>query len=223
MKNEQIYIENLRKSVIDRISDAINEESIDQIVNLVKSRIDDKTKFHSYYLEIVDKEEYFLDAGNFFRTFKNEYSLQGIDNNFLDNLEKHKEDILKYIHDDKLVQLYFDFFKKAELKQKGGTVSKELGSFFSKLVHTFRPKDYCALDNPIKNEYFKLQNESFFISFLVISAAYKQWANDNRGIIQEIRNKIKQADKKDIIKPERLTDLKLLDLIFWSKANLKKE
>jgi hypothetical protein len=36
-------------------------------------------------------------------------------------------------------------------------------------------------------------------------------------------NLIEHLDKDKIIKYEQLTNLKLLDLIFWSKANLQKK
>ena len=146
------------------------------------------------------------------------YALQGIDNKYLDRLEANKRDILKQIRADNLTQLYFEVFNKAIIKHGESFVEKDLGSFFAKLVHTFRPKDYCALDNPIKN-YFGLKKESFFISFLIISSEYKHWAIDNKIFMQTIKDKFRRADLNQIINHNQLTDLKLLDLIFWSKAN----
>ena len=49
--------------------------------------------------------------------------------------------------------------------------------------------------------------------------AYKEWAFDNKELLQSIREKFKQADIIQKIKHDKLTDMKLLDLIFWSKAN----
>lgn len=220
--NEQKYINILKKTVYDRISTDINEKTIDQIVNtdLAKSHLDDKVSasFQNYYFRTLNNEKVFADSTDFFRQFKKHYSLQGIDNNFLDKLEKLKKEILKNIRADKLAQLYFDTFNKAEIKHGNGIKEKDLGSFFAKLVHTFQPDEYCALDNPIKN-YFGLKKESFFIAFFIISVEYKHWATDNKHLIKQLRDKFKQADKKGIIKHDQLTDLKLLDLIFWSKAN----
>ncbi len=146
------------------------------------------------------------------------YSLQGIDNNFLDKLEILKKEILNNICNDNLAQLYFDTFNKAEIKHGVGIIEKDLGSFFAKLVHTFRPEEYCALDNPIKN-FFGLKKESFFISFFIISSEYKHWATDNNQIIKTLKVEFKKADKIGVLKHDKLTDMKLLDLIFWSKAN----
>ncbi len=146
------------------------------------------------------------------------YALQGIDNEFLERLEKKKEKMLSQIYNNDLSQLYFSTFNKARIKHGNGFKEKNLGSFFTKFVHTFQPNTYCALDNPIK-EYFGLKNESFFISFLIISAAYKKWVTENRKIILSIREQFKKSDKQQIINHKKLTDLKLLDLIFWSKAN----
>ena len=114
--------------------------------------------------------------------------------------------------------MYFDTFNKAEIKHGDGIKEKDLGSFFAKLVHTFRPSDYCALDNPIKN-YFGLKKESFFIALFIISNVYKKWATDNKQLLNNLKDIFKNADKKAVLKHDQLTDLKLLDLIFWSKAN----
>lgn len=220
--NEQKYISTLKQTVYDRISADINEKTIDEIVktDLVKSHLDDKVSagFQDYYFLTLDNEKLYNSSTDFFRQFKKRYSLQGIDNNYLDKLEGLKKEILKNIRADKLAQLYFDTFNKAIIKHGKDFKEKDLGSFFAKLVHTFRPDEYCALDNPIKN-YFGLKKESFFISFIIISVEYKHWATDNKKLLKIIRKKFKQADKKGILQHDKLTDLKLLDLIFWSKAN----
>jgi len=220
-ENEQKYISILKQSVYDRISTDINATTIDQIVktDLVKSHLDDKgsASFQDYYFSTLDNEQLYYQQTDFFRKFKKQYSLQGIDNNFLDKLEGLKKEILKNIRADKLAQLYFETFNKAEIKHGNGIKEKDLGSFFAKLVHTFRPDDYCALDNPIKN-YFGLKKESFFISFFIISVEYRHWATDNKKLINTIKEKFKQEDKKEVLKHEQFTDLKLLDLIFLSKS-----
>src|SRR5690606_31504835 len=206
----------------DCISADINEKTIDEIVktDLVKSHLDDKVSagFQDYYFLTLDNEELYYSSTDFFRQFKKRYSLQGIDNNYLNKLEGLKKEILKNIRADKLAQLYFDTFNKAVIKHGKDFKEKDLGSFFAKLVHTFRPDEYCALDNPIKN-YFGLKKESFIISFFIISVECKHWATDNKKLIKIIREKYKQTDKKGILQHDKLTDLKLLDLIFWSKAN----
>jgi hypothetical protein len=220
--NEKKYISTLKQTVYDRISADINEKTVDEIVkiDLVKSHLDDKVSvgFQDYYFLTLDNEKLYFSSTDFFRQFKKRYSLQGIDNNYLDKLEGLKKEILKNIRADKLAQLYFDTFNKAVIKHGKDFKEKDLGSFFAKLVHTFRPDEYCALDNPIKN-YFGLKKESFFISFFIISVEYKHWATDNKKLLKVIREKFKQADKKGILQHDKLTDLKLLDLIFWSKAN----
>ena len=220
--NEQKYISTLKQTVYDLISADINEKTIDEIVktDLVKSHLDDKVSagFQEYYFLTLNNEELYNSSTDFFRQFKKRYSLQGIDNNYLDKLEGLKKEILNNIRTDNLAQLYFDTFNKAIIKHGKVFKEKDLGSFFAKLVHTFRPDEYCALDNPIKN-YFGLKKESFFISFLIISIEYKHWANDNKHLLKIIRERFKQKDKKGILQHDKLTDLKLLDLIFWSKAN----
>jgi hypothetical protein len=222
--NTNNYIHYLEDNIYRVISINVNIDNIDQIVekDIYSSHVLEpkSAKFQKYYFSTVNNEQYYYSSSEFFRVFKKQYSLQGIDNSFLDQLEHDKWEILNLIHTDKLSDLYFNVFRKAKVKYKATYKEKDLASFFTKLVHTFRPSDYCALDNPIK-EYFKLSKESFFISFFIISSAYKNWASNNNKLLGEIKDKLKLFDKFEVIKQDKLTDLKLLDLIFWSKANRK--
>lgn len=174
--------------------------------------------FQTYYFSILKNEKLLLSSRTFFRDFKTRYSLQGIDNDYLDYLSKNSRIILSHIKNDALADLYFDYFAKASIKHKETRNPRDLGSFFAKLVHTFRPSDYCALDNPIKN-FFGLKKESFFISFNLISFAYKSWAAENNETIRELRKGFKFIDTENIIKHNSITDLKLIDLVYWTKAN----
>ena len=215
------YINKLKDNVYKTISVDINENTIDQIVKEDLSfHLTDKksVSFQDFYFQTLSNENLFFNTTDFFRQFKKQYSLQGIDNGFLDELESRKREIINIIRADKLTQLYFDTFKKAKVKYNGTTKEKELGSFFAKLVHTFRPEECCALDNPIKN-YFGLGKESFFISFFIISVVYKNWATDNKKIIDRIRTDFQEIDKNNKIQHSNITDFKLLDLIFWTKAD----
>jgi hypothetical protein len=224
MKNTIQYIEKLGQVVYQKISVEINENSRPESFDdcFVFHISDTKSaNFQRYYFQTIKNEELFLNSADFFRQFKTQYSLQGIDNNFLDKLEKDKTQILELIRENKLSQLYYDFFYKAKLKHGDGFKEKDLGSFFAKLVHTFNPDNYCALDNPIK-DYFGLSKESFFISFQIISKNYAYWGNQHLSIVNELKKRLKKIDRQNIINQEKLTDLKLLDLIFWSKANKPK-
>lgn len=218
---EASYINYLKESVYRQIQQEIQLSTIDEILNkyLVKNIANTKSrKFQIYYFETINNEELYLKSNNFFRLFKSQYSLQGIDNDFLDRLENMKIDILALIRQNNIEKLYFDNFRSAVLKRKDKLQPADLTSFFAKLVHTFNPQFYCALDNPIKN-HFKLSKESFYLSFLIISSQYKKWCDENQPLIQIIRAELKKLDSENIINFEKLTDLKLLDLIFWSKAN----
>ena len=150
-----------------------------------------------------------------------QYALQGIDRAYLDRLETDKEIILHLIDNDNLADMYFRYFAGAQLQHKKGAVTRNLVSFFSKLVHTFAPEKYCALDNPIK-QYLKLGNESFYIAFFVVSHAYREWASENPELIQQIRRQLEQH-KTGCEFSAKMTNLKLLDLIFWYQANIAKQ
>lgn len=209
------YINYLKKAVYNQISDEVQLSNVEEIVNqfLVKHLVDRRSaKFQLYYFQTILNEEFYLN-NNFFKQFKFQYSLQGIDNEFLSRLEERKQDLLELIREDEIEKLYLENFRAAVLKRKGKIQYSDLTSFFSKFVHTFNPEKYCALDNPIRN-HFKLGKESFYLSFLIISSQYKKWCEENQPIIEAIKTEFKSIDSENIINFERLTDLKLLDLIF---------
>lgn len=212
------HIERVRQ----QISSDINNKTVDNVVRtFLAFHLADKnsSSFQDYYFLTLTNENYFLASPTFFQEFKQKYSLQGIDSGYLGRLESDKHNILSLLRTNKLADLYFDYFAKAQIKHGATTISKDLGSFFAKLVHTFKPDDYCALDNPIKN-YFGLQRESFFIAFSIISSAYKLWAVDNKKLLADMKKQFENIDNKHLIRHDRVTDLKLLDLIYWSKANI---
>jgi len=215
------YNNKLIKSVYRKISDDINNDTINFVINhdLMFHLTDTRSaRFQMYYFRTIANESYFNKTNSFFRDFKSQYSLQGIDNNFLNQLEGRKIEILQAIHNEELVKLYFETFRKAKIKYKNVTKEKDLGSFFAKLVHTFNPEKYCALDNPIKN-YLGLGKDSFFIAFIVISQAYREWSDNNKDLIDKIRKGLIIIDKSNKLPNDKITNLKLLDLIFWTKAD----
>lgn len=174
--------------------------------------------FQKYYFSTIQNHSAFLAQPDFFHEFKHQYSLQGIDGSYLDHLESHKSRMLQLLISGDVLSLYLEFFDKAPLKHKGKVVRKTLGSFFAKLVHTFMPDRYCALDNPIK-ENLGLKDESFFMAFMIISQGYCKWASMNPGLMQHIRGEL---EKDDIGRQysSKMTNLKLLDMIFWHRANV---
>lgn len=173
--------------------------------------------FQDYYMRILENREVFLATPDFFTTFKRRYSLQAIDREYLVNLEGKKEVLLEYLDADDLNGLYFGYFANADLRHKGESVRRNLGSFFAKFVHTFKPTEYCALDNPIKN-LLGLEKESFFMAFLAISSAYRSWVTTSPSTLAAIRA-LTSKDKEIDRYVSRMSDLKVIDLIFWQRAN----
>jgi hypothetical protein len=179
----------------------------------------DSLKFQNYYVETVQDRNAYLSSNGFFLRFKKMYALQGIDKEYLNNLESEKESILDALEADELTALYLKYFAQASIRHGTTQRMKNLGSFFAKLTHTFRPSDYCALDNPIKR-HFGLGNEGFYLSFIAISNAYKLWLQHNVKATADIRQQL-QVHPVGQTYSTKMTDLKLLDLIFWLRANKK--
>lgn len=214
------YLEISKQNVKRKISEILTDQKIEEIANAAfdfhfKDPI--SRAFQEYYCKIVSNREDFLSNPNFFHEFKQKYSLQGIDGEHLAQLEQEKKKILQLIADDDLPKLYYDFFADVSLKHAKGVVKRTLASFFAKFAHTFSPNKYCALDNPIK-DYLGLRREGFYIAFVVISQAYKEWASENPRLMRQIRMEL-ENNKIGKSFSDKMTDLKLLDLIFWYQAN----
>jgi len=79
------------------------------------------------------------------------------------------------------------------------------------------PDEFCALDNPIKN-HFGLGGESFYIAFIIVSNAYREWVSENSNLMQQIRLEL-ERNKAGQPFSTKMTDIKLLDLIFWYQVN----
>ncbi len=216
------YLEELKDRVKGRISNLLTDKVVTEVARTSFEGYFSNTKssaFHIYYSNTISDKELFLSDANFFGRFKQQYSLQGIDSSYLKLLEDNKPEILELIESGQLATLYFKFFANAQIKHGEEIKQKSLGSFFAKLVHTLAPGDFCALDNPIK-DYFGLKKESFYVAFVVISQAYKEWSMDNNDIMSKIKLELESFVKGKTFNSD-MTDLKLLDLIFWGQANAK--
>jgi len=208
MKLEESYIDDLVSRVIEITEEyfqSVNHD-VEFIVNHhISKRINNKNgkqfiSFQNYYFETLNNDKAY--NKDFLRNFKKMYSLQGLLHIHIDEL--YNEPIIDLIRNEKLTELYSKMTKY-----------KHYGSFFTKLVHTFNPENYCPIDNPIR-DYFKLGHESFFITLIVISRAYKGWANNNRDFMNELRDAITDIFKKNEIdlKNNRISDMKILNLVF---------
>lgn len=214
------HIKRLKQGARRKIAEALSGDVIEVVArHAFAFHFSDRKSlaFQEYYGRVTGNREAFLKMPGFFREFKAQYSLQGIDNDCLDRFEKKKRAMLELIETDRLAELYDRHFTDVKVKHGAGTSRKNLGSFFAKLVHTFKPDMYCALDNPIKDA-LGLKNESFYIAFLVVSAAYREWARENPGLMRRIRAELERNETGRAHSPA-MTDLKLLDLVFWHLAN----
>lgn len=208
------YLEFHKNRVKNLITDSLSSKNRGKLFHTIKKRFKEAKSFHAYYSKTISNKENFLSDQSFFRQFKQQYSLQGIDRAYLKRLEENKTEILSLIENDDLVTLYFKFFYNVKIKHGDTTVLRNLSSFFAKLAHTLAPNKYCALDNPIK-QYFRLEKESFYIAFIVINKAYQEWAEENPIDMEEIKSGIESFVKTN------MTNLKILDFIFWYIANPK--
>jgi hypothetical protein len=146
------------------------------------------------------------------------YSLQGIDNSFLDQLEKEKINIHESFKKGQYFEIYQKHFYIAKIKYGKSYKEKELGSFYSKLLSTLGPDEFTALDQPVKN-YLGLGKESFIVAYSIINDCYRSTVAEKKIFFSEIRKRWKLKNTKNKTRIDNISDLKLIDLIMWYKAN----
>lgn len=84
------YLELSKQNVKRKISGILSEQKIKEVADAAfdfhfKDR--KSLAFQEYYRKTISNREAFLFTPNYFRVFKQKYSLQGIDGNYLDRLE----------------------------------------------------------------------------------------------------------------------------------------
>ena len=216
MEKVKSYEEFLIENVFEQVKNEKElKKSAKQIVDKhYTERLSDGSNFRSF------QKYYFEHLGNItdFSKFKAAYSLQGNSKSDLEYLDSNKEKIKSLIVQGKLPEVYFSFFDNMNDSKKS------YGSFFTKVVHAYRPKEYSPIDTPMKVGYFdNLKNESYFTSMVVISAAFRKWADENRAKMEEMKKLLVAATPKEFgATVEKTTDIKVMNVIFWSIANLPK-
>ena len=214
------HAERLKQNASRKITEALGADVIETAAgHAFEFHFSDRKSlaFQKYYRGITCNREAYLKTTGFFREFRSQYSLLGIDIDCLERYEKKKPAMLDLIEADQLAELYDRHFTDVEIKKGDGIVRKDLGSFFAKFVHTFRPDRYCALDNPIKTA-LGLGHESFYVATMVVSDTYTEWVRENSGLMQRIRAELDRNETGRAYS-SCMKDLKLLDLVFWHRAN----
>lgn len=215
------YYQARQRQLFIKIDEIINPQTLEAIAQnifannyLIKRGL---IRGHRYYLEVTGQIRRIKRQPRFMHTFKRRYGLQYIDTGCLDYLEANKKYIINNVV-KRPFKVYSTFFAQACVIQNGEEKRKKLTSFFTKLAHTVSPSHFSALDNPIR-KYFKIDNESFFVSYALLNDTYSQWISKRKGVIKKLRNLISDHDNDNLLRVYDLEALKILDMIFWFKAN----
>ena len=227
--------------LVDGVHDKINEFFLsDTIENIIQNNIMiphfyDKGMFnyHKYYFNAIWNDAWFSEKENFFREFAQKNKIKGLSNDFFDRLEKNRKEILTDLRNWEDMKVYTRYFCCLDESQ---VFQNNCNSLFSKLVHMVWPDYFCMLDNKIKT-YFGLENESFNIAFCAISEAYHAWWDNylenhdimntiGRYIIDNVKNLpiywSWKEDNDNRNKKKRLTEMKILDMIFYAESRKTK-
>lgn len=193
---------NFVRKQIEEDFKTLNEQKLE--IFFEKFQEDKRTlSFLEYYnRSVLDKEK--IDFGE----FKRQWAIQGMTkevfNFFNDNFDELKQEV----ENEKDIKKFF--------KKYCCAVRKE-ASFCSKLFHTFLPREFPPVDNPIKKK-FHLQKEEFIESVLIIKHSYELFVKENQDMILLIR-KLLSKPKFAYLRVNELSDIRILDMYYWFKEN----
>ena len=202
MNNEFKLKANFVKVQIEKDFSAFDKSELEQFFK--KFEKDNRTcSFLKYYNKtVLDKEK--INFGE----FKRQWAIQGMTrkvfDSFTNNFDKRKEEIKK----EKDIKMFF--------KKYCCTVRRE-GSFCSKLFHTILPDEFPPVDRAIKTK-FRLQNEEFIKSVLIIKQGYGLFIKENQDKIDLFR-KLLSKPKFAYLRINELSDIRILDMYYWFKEN----
>jgi hypothetical protein len=193
------------KIQIKKDFDTLNEFELEE--SFEKFTEDRRTlSFIEYYNRtVLDKEK--INFGE----FKRQWAIQGMTRQVFNFFEENFDRLRKEILIEKNINKFFENYCC--------TVRRE-ASFCSKLFHTILPDEFPPLDNPIKKK-FKLQNEEFLLSVLIIKLGYKKFFEENHDKIDLIRSVLSKP-KFAFLRVSELSDIRILDMYYWFKENREK-
>ncbi|MBU0472462.1 MAG: hypothetical protein KKF65_07575 [Nanoarchaeota archaeon] len=210
---EQEKLSNLVCLIIEKQFKEFDESKLNE---LFRGYLSDKRSvtFTNYYHEtVLDKQK--INFG----TFSYQWALH-LRKKHIEYLDENYELIRKKILEEKDI---YSFFRQYGIDQDG----RQNKSFCCKLFHTFLPKEFIPLDNPIMKNFkteIKKKNKITEMHFLewedVIRHEYIQFSSKNKSKINLI---IKLLLKKEFsfFRVNELSDIRLLDLIYWYNLNRK--
>jgi len=203
---------NLEQHVVDKITEVINVDTIDNVIQnyIVEPHLENRKMldFHEYYFKILENDKYCLKKSGFFKEFVTKYGLKGLDKQYLKELESDKHVTLQYFMISNLDILFRIYFVKFN-----GSILENI--LFTKILHTFRPDEYTILDNNIRC-YFNLENYDILTASTIVTHGYNIWGTTNHNLILKIFETIQAHENGKVFPIEKITYPKLLDMIFYS-------
>ncbi|VVB82415.1 Uncharacterised protein [uncultured archaeon] len=194
----------LVKKQIEKDFSKLNARKIE---NFFEKFLKDKRNkdFIDYYNRTVLNEEK-IDFGE----FKSQWGIQGMKKTFYSFFNKNYKKLQKEIIKERDIKKFFEKYCCKERNEY---------TFCTKLFHTILPREFPPVDNAIRNK-FGLQEEEFMESVLIIKKAYEKFIDKNPKKIEAIREVLSQS-KFDYLRPERLSDIRILDMYYWFNENHK--
>jgi hypothetical protein len=226
---EEVINTNLKNAHFPRI---ISDFKTHHLNNLVS--VDMHSNFYHKFVD-ADPETFkknYFETPDFFKRFGAVYPAQLTPSDYYANLELHKEHIFNLITaadtskfaPEELQELYRCYFAKKPVDLP----RRHMNFSYTSLLHVFYPERFTSVNNPVIN-YFKditknntdinLNDFDFICWSRLLSQAYRNWAESNPNIIRRLRALFKENDPDGLIYNDKLTDIKVLDLIFWARTN----
>ncbi len=201
------YIEEKAKKVKEIIEEDINSKNLNEIEDCFNCFLNDKElKFIKYYSSTVSGREKIK-----FKDFTKQWGLR-ISKKFYTNFDKEHDNRINEIREKKDI---VDFYIRYCIPKEG----RIQHSFCSKLFHTILPEEFPPVDSNLINR-FKLKNESYILSILIIKKAYEEYIKNNEDKIDKIREILSKEKFKDL-QIKKISNIRIIDMFYRCYAKTK--
>jgi hypothetical protein len=146
-----------------------------------------------------------------FGEFKRQWAIQGMSKGVYRYFDENYDKLSKEIIDKKDIKSFFEKYCTKERKE---------AAFCSKIFHTFLPKEFPPIDNPIKSE-FSLKREDPIESILAIKKGYDLFIERNPEKMKLIRQVLSKP-KFSFLRVSELSDIRIIDMFYWFKLSRSK-
>lgn len=211
----EAYLDQETAAVVNRLVDAIPADDLPKVVERAVVPLGNNTRFrpfHAFYLRTAGQNpERTLGKARLFQDLAKWYGQpRGVDSTFLAALSESRDAILEKLAAGKFMDIYTEHFVVEGESREPIVVNRLF--YYTVLMHYLMP-DSVALYEPKTIRFLGLDRTDLMNGFQLYLAGLGRYITTQKETVAALRAAIK-ADRVDsYLKSDRLTDLRLVELV----------